>query len=90
MEPEMKKRIARSLARTWDAVAEDCLVDEDGRPDYNMTMTREEAAGISSDASFDMYHDDQEAHDAWRKLKHDDPLRIEIVKLAFPYGLYGW
>jgi hypothetical protein len=90
MEQEMKERIAKALSRTWDAIGDDCLCDEDGKPDHNMTMTREEVAEVSADASFDVYHDDQEAHDTWRKLKYDDPLRKEIVKIAFPYGHYGW
>ena len=90
MDKDMKKRMERMARRTWDQIAGDCLVNEDGIPDESISMPRDDVMEIVCDADhMSMYGNDKEAYEAWKALPSYDEKR-EAIGGAFTYESYGW
>ena len=90
MEKEMKERMERMARRTWDQIAGDCLVNEDGEPDESVTLPRADVMEITCDADhMEMYGRDKEAYEAWDALPNYEA-KLEAISGAFTYETYGW
>ena len=89
---EMDKRLMRMAACTWDTIAGDCLVDNDGNPAYNKSIPRSHVIDIVSDADYMFMHgNDPEAYAYFMYLSENNRKhRDKIMKQAFPYKRYGW
>lgn len=81
-EKTMEQRMVKALVRTFDVISAD-LFEVNGGKD----MRRSEVFELASDCYLEMYGDDKEAIEEFRKLS--DTAKKKIGKLAFPYARYG-
>lgn len=90
MNEDMKRRIERMASRTWDAIGDDCLVNEDGMPDESVTLPRDHVIEIVCDADYmSMYGHDEEAYKTWKALPSYEE-KLAVIRGAFPCKTYGW
>lgn len=79
--PQEQQELLRNvIRRTWDVIAEDCLVDEYGNPDESMSISRYDMAELSLDA------------DRWRdQLDKSEHHTIELILAKLPrWGSTEW
>lgn len=91
-DPVKDKSAASLMNDTWNYIAGDCFVGDDGEVDESMTMTREDVVELVMDADrmTHSYNGDMEvaAYAVWAHRYHEDHFQQEIVKKAFPYETF--
>jgi hypothetical protein len=80
------------MNKTWDAIAGDCLVDDNGRADEHMSIPRSSVLELVLDADhMATYGGDGDAAAYTIMVKHYHPTHWKrLLKLAFPYTKYGY
>lgn len=88
---EMDKRAISALNRTWDAIAFDVLVDDEGRYDERKCLPRSHVVELVRDCGhMEAYGDDFDAacYVIWLSRYHKTYYK-NFIKEAFPFRLYG-
>lgn len=90
---DLMKRSVQAMRLTWDRIAPDCLVDNNGRTDESKVLSREDVIELVLDSNRmeDDYVDDFEAacYAIWAK-RFNESHYIEITREAFCSESYGY
>lgn len=85
----------------WQYIGDDCLVDDDGRPDVRKTIRRSVVVELVTDAGRmesigvgESYKEEEKKAAALAAIKAyyalPDKKRKVLDKFAFPHDRYGW
>jgi len=88
---EMDKRAIIALDRTWDTIAFDVLVDDEGKYDERKCLPRSHVVELVQDCGhMETYGGDFDAacYVIWLSRFHKTYYK-SFIKRAFPYKLYG-
>ena len=88
---EMDKRAISALNHTWDAIAYDILVDDNGKYDESKSIRRNEVVELVQDANhMETYGGDFDAACYVIWLSRFKPTYYKrFIKQAFPFQWYG-
>jgi len=90
MEKDFKEKVIRAAQITWDIIGDDCLVDEDGKPDLSVTMSKDEVIEMVSDAGR-MYYQGGLSRDEMKQFYSlNEKEKEKIMNEAFTFNTYGW
>lgn len=88
---EMDQRACRAMIRTWDAIAFDVLVDDEGKYDESKSIRRRDVVELVLDANhMETFGEDFEAANYVIWLNRFKPTHYKkLIKQAFPFQWYG-
>ena len=87
---DLNSRAKQAMQQTWDCIAGDMLVDEEGRPDESKTLTRDEVLEVVLDADrMADYDADAARYTIWLSRFHKEQYD-RLVHSTFPYETFGY
>lgn len=87
MTEEEEKKVVQTLLFIWDYCGDDLLVDEYGKPDYSVVMTRDDVFTTCVDMMF-ARGDNPIPLKTWHSLTEEEKTALKLK--AFPHSNYGW
>lgn len=84
-----EERWIRGLRAVWQAIGNEILSDEMGKPDMSKSIKRSDVFELAADCYFET-HSNLEKADIEAFRKRDRKKDSELRKKAFPFKWYGW